>query len=99
MLKCTEVDRLVQCFGLPMSGSWSIRAYGDHGALVLAKAWIYRHHLFLRAWLEAGGHEGFAFEPELVRSYQEPPELTALSIGAEGALLERIAQFRGMQPR
>jgi hypothetical protein len=98
-LKGTSAETFVSNYAkLRMSGSWSIRLYGDREALVLARAWIHRNFHFLKLWMEGGSRDDHVFSAADVLAYVELPELVALSAEAEGPLAERIVQLRSLQP-
>ena len=97
VLPATTAADMVDCFpNLKKSRSFSISLYGDAGARVLAKAWIDKHFFFMRSWMEAGCNDDHTFSQELVDSYREPEELTALASGSDGQLAARIVQIRAI---
>ena len=81
------------------SGSFSISAYGDYNARVLAKAWCHRHYHFLKLWRAGGCKAGHVFSDADVLAYVEFPELAAIAVGAAGAMADRIRQVRAIRPR
>ena len=81
------------------SASWSIRAYGDVAAHVLAMAWGHRHHHFLNRWVAVGCPEGHKFSEEDIGLYSEPDALRGLASDAVGPLADRIRQIREMVPK
>ena len=100
ILPATTAADMVDCFPkLKKSWSFSISLYGNAGARALAKAWIDRHFFFfLRSRMEAGCNDDHTFSQELVDSYREPEELTALASGSDGQLAARIIQIRAIVP-
>ena len=93
-------DEFVQSFAnVRASVSWSIRAYGDAGAHVLARAWGHKHHYFVMLWAAAGCPEGHIFSEEDIRLYSEPDAFRVLAADAVGPLADRILQIRAMVPK
>ena len=99
--QCTVAsDSIVACPSLKPSASFSIRAYGDVNALLLARSWIHRMFFRVSAWLESC-IDSTPQEASNVQfgAYEEPEELTSVALTATGPLLTRIRQIRGLSPR
>lgn len=93
-------DFIAACPSLKPSVSFSIRAYGDVNALLLARSWIHRMFFLFSAWLESC-IDSTPQESSNVQlgAYEEPEELTSVALTATRPLLARIRQIRGLSPR
>lgn len=85
--------------GLPQSATFSINAYGEHGASVLARYWVARCHFLLGLSERSSCAPGERYDEVALASFAEPDEFRALAEDAGGALAKRVAELRGMQPR
>ena len=98
-IRGTEAHVFMSSFvGLNVSASFSLTAYGEEQALILARAWIGKAYAWFRVWQEAGSKLDHEFKAEDLASYAEPADSRALAVEAKGGLAGRVQQIRKMFP-
>ena len=98
-IRGTEAYDFMSSFaGLQASAFFSLAAYGEEGALTLARAWISKAFAWLRVWQAAGSQFDHKFKPGDLAGYVEPAAFRALAVDTNGSLAGRVQQIRKMVP-
>ena len=90
-------ERWCRSRGLPLSSSFTVRLYGEHGAAALAQAWVHKLH---RIFHLAGGDEAFVYTDEHVQAYLESPALLEFVRGlpAKDKAHQKVQHIRALRP-
>lgn len=84
-------------YGLQKTSRYSLRAYGDRAAGILARCWAHRMQYYFDVFLAKDAMD-YCYTPEDHSSYREPLEIAELGHDSEGRLSARIAQIRALRP-
>jgi hypothetical protein len=85
-------------WGLGKTSDFTIAAYGDEIAHMMAKAWTHKMNFFYQLWLAHDSLEEFVWEAELLALYEEPAAVAEAYASASVRLKHRIQILRDMLP-
>ena len=82
--------------GLHQSATFSLSLYGEPAAATLAKYWVARMAFLLS--LDQASDGCCVYNAIDLAGFQEPDDLVQLASDAQGSVLARITQLRGLKP-
>ncbi len=85
-------------FGLQVTCRFSLAMYGSLACSTMCEYWVQKMTWFFNLWEGSGSEEGYVFDRNDVRAFEEPTEFSELAAGAKGHLARRIGELRDMVP-
>jgi len=97
----TQAATWCATYNLNRQASYSTLKYGDHGASLMANAWMNKMQALYQVWLDAGEPGAFDYTAEHMAMCQEDPAFGAwvASLAPGNAALVRVEQLRAIWPR